>query len=328
MTSPDVIAIGRRATARQFMDDEFLLESRVASDLYHRFAEPLPIIDYHSHLPPEQLATDHRFRSITEIWLDGDHYKWRAMRANGVAERFITGNASDWERFEAWARTVPDTRPQSALSLDASGAAAGVRHRCAAVGRDRARRSSTAATRGCAKTTSRCLACCAGSASPSSAPPTIRPIRWSGTACCAARPELDTRVYPTWRSDQILAVEDPARLQHVGRAARGGVGLEPSADGLSSLLDALRARHDAFHELGCRSSDLGLEAMVAEPWDDQEVDDDFDRLRCGQAARRREGATLQVGAPVPPVRCSTTSAAGCSSSISARCATPTRAWAG
>ena len=97
MTSPDVIAIGRRATARQFMDDEFLLESRVASDLYHCFAEPQPIIDYHSHLPPEQIATDHRFRSLTEIWLDGDHYKWRAMRANGVAERLITGKAADWE---------------------------------------------------------------------------------------------------------------------------------------------------------------------------------------------------------------------------------------
>src|ERR1044071_9329584 len=94
---------------RPFMDDEFLLESPVASDLYHRYAEPLPILDFHSHLSPALLAADHRFRSITEIWLDGDHYKWRAMRANGVPERLISEAASDVERFEAWARTVPDT---------------------------------------------------------------------------------------------------------------------------------------------------------------------------------------------------------------------------
>ena len=93
---------------RQFLDDDFLLESDVALDLYHRFAKDLPIVDFHSHLSPDLMADDHRFRSITEIWLDGDHYKWRAMRANGVPERLCTGDASDWEKFEAWVRTVPD----------------------------------------------------------------------------------------------------------------------------------------------------------------------------------------------------------------------------
>ena len=90
-------------------DDDFLLETDVARDLYHRYAVGRPIIDYHCHLPPEQIAQDHRFRSLTEIWLDGDHYKWRAMRSAGVSERFCTGDASDWEKFEAWARVVPDT---------------------------------------------------------------------------------------------------------------------------------------------------------------------------------------------------------------------------
>ena len=94
---------------KTFMNDEFLLESKVASDLYHRFAEPMPIIDYHCHLSPDLMASDHRFRSITEIWLDGDHYKWRAMRSDGVPERYCTGEASDWEKFEAWAHTVPFT---------------------------------------------------------------------------------------------------------------------------------------------------------------------------------------------------------------------------
>src|SRR5207248_2083941 len=92
-----------------FIHDDFLLESDVARDLYHRFVERLPIIDYHCHLPVAQIASDHQFRSITEIWMEGDHYKWRAMRANGVAEQFCTGDANDWEKFEAWARTVPAT---------------------------------------------------------------------------------------------------------------------------------------------------------------------------------------------------------------------------
>src|SRR5512147_1250615 len=92
-----------------FISDDFLLESDVAADLYFRFARDLPIIDFHTHLSPEWMARNHRFRSITEIWLDGDHYKWRAMRASGVPERLCSGDAPDWERFEAWARTVPET---------------------------------------------------------------------------------------------------------------------------------------------------------------------------------------------------------------------------
>jgi glucuronate isomerase len=93
---------------KPFLDDNFLLESECAIDLYHGYAKDEPVIDFHCHLSPEQIATNHRFRSITELWLDGDHYKWRAMRANGVAERFCAGDASDWEKFEAWAGTVPD----------------------------------------------------------------------------------------------------------------------------------------------------------------------------------------------------------------------------
>jgi glucuronate isomerase len=93
----------------RFITDDFLLQTEVARELYHGYAEKQPIIDYHCHLPPAQVANDHRFSTITEIWLHGDHYKWRAMRANGVDERFCTGDASDWEKFRAWAETVPQT---------------------------------------------------------------------------------------------------------------------------------------------------------------------------------------------------------------------------
>ena len=92
-----------------FITENFLLQNDRAVELYHRFARDLPIIDYHCHLPPQQIAEDHRFANLAEIWLYGDHYKWRAMRSAGVAERYCTGDACDWEKFEKWAEVVPRT---------------------------------------------------------------------------------------------------------------------------------------------------------------------------------------------------------------------------
>src|SRR5947209_574922 len=92
-----------------FINDDFLLTNKTARRLYHDFAEPEPILDYHCHLPPKDIAENRRFNNLFEIWLEGDHYKWRAMRANGVDERYCTGDADPWEKFEAWARTVPYT---------------------------------------------------------------------------------------------------------------------------------------------------------------------------------------------------------------------------
>ena len=95
---------------KQFNDANFLLDTQVAQDLYHNHAAKMPIIDYHCHLIPEMVASDHKFKSITELWLGGDHYKWRAMRTNGIDEKYCTGkDTSDWEKFEKWAETVPYT---------------------------------------------------------------------------------------------------------------------------------------------------------------------------------------------------------------------------
>ena len=92
------------------MDENFLLETATAQDLFHNHAAKMPIIDYHCHLIPEMVAKDHKFKSITELWLGGDHYKWRAMRTNGIDEKYCTGtDTSDWEKFEKWAETVPYT---------------------------------------------------------------------------------------------------------------------------------------------------------------------------------------------------------------------------
>jgi len=94
---------------KNFLDDDFLLHTRTAERLYHEFAAQMPVIDYHNHLPPDQIANDINFENLTQAWLYGDHYKWRAMRTNGVAERYCTGDADDWEKFQQWAATVPYT---------------------------------------------------------------------------------------------------------------------------------------------------------------------------------------------------------------------------
>src|SRR5574344_2932681 len=94
---------------KHFLDNNFLLSTDTAKMLYHEHAASLPIIDYHCHLVPKMIADDYRFQSITELWLGGDHYKWRAMRANGVDEQYITGDADDWSKFQKWAETIPYT---------------------------------------------------------------------------------------------------------------------------------------------------------------------------------------------------------------------------
>lgn len=102
----------------EFIHDDFLLHSKMARRLYHGYAAPEPILDYHSHLPAAEISADRQFRNLYEIWLEGDHYKWRAMRANGVAERYCTGNARPYEKYLAWARTVPFTHGRQTAHRD------------------------------------------------------------------------------------------------------------------------------------------------------------------------------------------------------------------
>jgi glucuronate isomerase len=265
---------------KRFLDEEFLLESDVASDLFHRVAAPLPIIDYHCHLSPQFMADDHRFRSITEIWLDGDHYKWRAMRANGVPERFCTGDASDWEKFEAWSRTVPDTmrnplyhwthmelrHPFGIDSLLSPATSREVFDRCNA--RLASEEGFTAL--GLLRTFKVAVVCT-----------TDDPVdSLEFHRRLAARVNPDTRVYPTWRPDKAFATDDVAgfnawvdKLEAATDAAVGSFG---------ALLQALEKRHSVFHEMGCRASDHGLETVPAEPWSDAEVTASFAQLRAGR----------------------------------------------
>src|ERR1700742_3175331 len=94
---------------KKFLDENFLLENKTSQQLYHDYAKQMPVIDYHNHLPPDQIANDINFQNLTQVWLYGDHYKWRAMRTNGIHESYCTGNKNDYEKFEKWAATVPYT---------------------------------------------------------------------------------------------------------------------------------------------------------------------------------------------------------------------------
>ena len=277
-------------TKASFIHDDFLLESNVAADLYHRYARDLPIVDYHCHLSPEQMARNHRFRSLTEIWLDGDHYKWRAMRTNGVAERLVTGDASDLEKFEAWAATVPETlrnplyhwthmelkRPFGILTLLSPRTAREIYDRAGALLQQDA-----FTTRGLLEQFKVAVVCT-----------TDDPVdSLEHHDALARRPDPVTRVYPTWRPDKAFAVDDPAAWNAwVGRleAASG----QPVTN-LSSFLAALESRHSFFHDKGCRASDHGLEQIFAEPWADALVAGAFDRARSGQVLEAGEALRLK-----------------------------------
>lgn len=262
-----------------FLTEDFLLETELARHLFHDVAKNLPVIDYHCHLPVDQIRGNHRFRSITEIWLDGDHYKWRAMRANGVAERYCTGDASDYEKFEAWARTVPETirnplyhwthmelkRPFGIEeALDERSARSIYDRTTARLQED------DFTTLGLLKQF-RVAAVCT----------TDDPVdSLEHHAELAKRKDPGTRVYPTWRPDKALAVENPAPWNAWVDAleARNGT----SIGTWSQLMAALEGRHTFFHDHGCRASDHGLERMSAEPFTDAEIEIAFDQVRRGR----------------------------------------------
>jgi glucuronate isomerase len=266
---------------KQFLDENFLLQSETAIELFHEFAKSQPIIDYHNHLPPDQVASNHRFRSLTEIWLQGDHYKWRAMRSDGVAERFCTGDTTDWEKFEAWSRTVPHTLRNPLYhwthmelkfpfgikdKLLGPATAREIYDHCNAL---LAQPEFT--TQGLLRKYNVLVVCT-----------TDDPIdNLEHHLLHARNPKAFTKLYPTWRPDKALAVHDLAAWNAwVGKLeAASGV----SIGNLASFMDAVKKRHDFFHASGCRASDHGLEAIVATPYGPKEIEAIFDKARAKKA---------------------------------------------
>jgi len=267
-----------------FIHSEFLLESAAARDLYHTCAEPQPIIDYHCHLPPRDLAEDRRFANLFEIWLEGDHYKWRAMRANGVDESLCTGSASPRDKFLAWARTVPAclrnplyhwTHLELARYfgihdlLDATTAP-----RVWEQANERLA-SDDLSARGILSRFNVKVVCTTDDPAD--------PLTYHEQL---AQSGLTTRILPTFRPDRALDVHLPEVFgPWVDRlAATANVHIARFAD----LLDALSRRHQAFHDLGGRLSDHGLDQCHAAPCTDEQAAAIFDRARAGRAATAEE----------------------------------------
>jgi len=267
-----------------FIHEDFLLSTKTARRLYHTFAENEPILDYHCHLPPKDVAENRRFQNLFEIWLEGDHYKWRAMRANGVAESYCTGSREPYEKFLAWARTVPATIRNPLYHwthlelkryfgidelLDESNAAAVWEHANALLATD-ALSAQGILARFCVK------AVCTTD-DPTDDLAWHRAIAGSG---------LPTKVFPTFRPDKALNVHAPELLNPWIAKLEAATNI--SIAKLPDFVEALRKRHDYFHDMGGRLSDHGLNHAYAAFPTEHQAASIFGRARCGHAATREE----------------------------------------
>lgn len=271
---------------RFFMDKDFLLQTATAADLYHNNASKMPIIDYHCHLDPRMIAEDHRFRSITELLLGGDHYKWRAMRSNGIEEKYCTGKeTSDWEKFSKWAETVPYTfrnplyhwthlELRTAFGIPEllnPETARNIYDRC----NDLLTNDPGMSARGLMRRYGVEVVCTTDD--PVDSLKFHRQLKDEG---------FEIKVIPTWRPDKAMAIENPesykAYILSLEKAA------DKSITNFNELIDALQVRHDYFESLGCRLSDHGIEEFYAEEYSQAELSCIFDKVMLGQSPTEHE----------------------------------------
>ncbi|MBD5203162.1 MAG: glucuronate isomerase [Bacteroides sp.] len=265
---------------KPFMDENFLLQTETAQKLYHEHAAKMPIIDYHCHLIPKMVADDHKFKSITEIWLGGDHYKWRAMRSNGVEERFCTGtDTTDWEKFQKWAETVPYTfrnplyhwthlELKTAFGIDKllnPETAREIFDEC----NDKLLNDPNMTARGLMRRYNVETVCTTDD--PVDSLEYHKQVKDSG---------FEIKMLPTWRPDKAMAVENPAEFRaYVEKLAEvSGVEINKFSD----MIDALQKRHDFFEEMGCRLSDHGIEEFYAADYTDDEIAEIFNKVYGGK----------------------------------------------
>ncbi len=269
-----------------FINENFLLKSGSAQRLYFDYAEAQPILDYHNHLPPKDIAGNRQFADLYEIWLEGDHYKWRALRANGVDERYITGDVSPYEKFMAWARTVPFTLRNplyhwTHLEL----------YRYFGIDALLDERSGPDIWR----QTASALSTPALSAQGILRKFHVKALCTTDDPCddlryhqALADSGIETAVYPAFRPDKAFRVDDPqfwnSWVDRLAEVANRDV------RSLQSFVDALDARHAFFHSAGCRLSDHGLDTAFADFCDESVAAKIFDAARAGRAASALERA--------------------------------------
>ncbi|QEG36850.1 glucuronate isomerase [Bythopirellula goksoeyrii] len=262
-----------------FIHDDFLLQTDTARRLYHGFAAGEPILDYHTHLPPDQIAANYRFADLAEMWLAGDHYKWRAMRANGVVEDFCTGSADPYDKFLAWAKTVPHTlrnplyhwthmelkRYFGIDELLNEETAPQIWERA----NEQIQQSDELTIHGVFQKFKVRTVCT-----------TDDPTDDLADHRKIAASDLVTGVFPTFRPDRVLEIDQTEQFNAwVDKLAKAS---EVNISSFTDLLIALQQRHTFFHEVGCRLSDHGLSHAYADFCDEQTAAAIFDKARAGK----------------------------------------------
>ena len=281
-----VSAVSPEAIKNQpkFLDENFLLQTKTAQRLYHEFARDMPIIDYHNHLPPEQIARDHQFQNLTQIWLYGDHYKWRAMRTNGVPEAYCTGDKPDYEKFEKWAATVPYTLRNplyhwTHLELQ----------RYFNVSEVLSEQNARAVYE-------------TGTTLLQTPDYSVRSLlrKMNVETVCTTDDPLDSlehhqqikqdgfeiKVLPAFRPDKAMQAEDvPALAAYIQKLEAV---TNQTINSYDDYLAALKQRHDYFAQHGCKVSDHGLEQLYAEAYTAAEIAQIFKKIQNQQALSPRE----------------------------------------
>jgi glucuronate isomerase len=269
---------------KKFLDENFLLNSQTAQRLYHEFAKDMPIIDYHNHLPPDEIAADKNFENITKVWLNGDHYKWRAMRTNGVPEEFITGNKSDWEKFQKWAETVPYTMRNPLYHwthlelqryfgvndiLNADTAKTTYHETSSKL------QGNEYSVRGLLEMMNVKLICTTDD--PVDNLEHHKAIQQSG---------WKVKVNPAFRPDKAMNVDDVNTFNNYLTLLEKASDISIST--YNDYLAALKKRHDYFVANGCSVSDHGLEEIYAEDYTQTEIAGIFAKIRSGGALTLEE----------------------------------------
>lgn len=269
---------------KKFMDDDFLLSTETAKKLYHEYAEVMPVLDYHCHISPQEIYEDRKFENITQAWLEADHYKWRQMRSNGVEEKYITGDASDREKFQKWAETLEMAIGNplyhwSHLELKKyfgymgylnSGTAEEVWNLC---NEKLAQDDMTA--RNLIRQSDVTLICTTDDPADS--------LEWHQKI--ASDKSFDVQVLPAWRPDKAMNLEKPDYTDYLKKLSEVS-GVEINS--FKALTDALKKRLDFFEENGCRISDHSLEYVMYAPASDEEIETIFAKRLAGEAVSRQE----------------------------------------
>lgn len=262
---------------KKFLDDNFLLTNKTAERLYHDYAKGMPVIDYHNHLPPEEIAQDKNFDNITQVWLNGDHYKWRAMRANGVNENYITGAKTDWEKFEAWSATVPYTVRNplyhwTHLELQRYFGINDILNKESAkhIYDETSAKLQTKefGVRNLLKSMNVKLICT-----------TDDPLDNLNFHKQIKKDEWNVKVLPAFRPDKAMNVDDATSFNNYLNSLEAVSNV--SISGFSDYLSALKMRHDYFVDNQCNVSDHGLEEIYAEDYTDTEITAIFNKIRLG-----------------------------------------------